>query len=250
MPDIYTPPEASLVDASGSEDQFGSIEKGMRGDYDFTISDVLSEAWQRTKGAKGTLWLAFLIYMGIAIGLSVVFEVAMYFIRPALADPTLLIIINVIQQLLFNLVLMPVAIGFMLLGVRRAADAPLRASSILNYFSSMFNLLLTLILVYLMVFIGLLLLVVPGIYLMVAYYMALPLVVEKGLSPWQAMEVSRKTISKRWFTTFFFFIVLTLIVIVSMLPLGIGLIWSLPMLIIAYGIVYRNMFGIRNETLS
>lgn len=46
------------------------------------------------------------------------------------------------------------------------------------------------------------------------------------------------------------FVVLSLIMFVSMIPLGIGLIWTIPMSMIAYGIIYRNMFGIRNETLS
>jgi uncharacterized membrane protein len=49
---------------------------------------------------------------------------------------------------------------------------------------------------------------------------------------------------------FFFSIVISLIVMVSMIPLGIGLIWTLPMMMIAYGIIYRNMFGVRDETLA
>jgi uncharacterized membrane protein len=101
-----------------------------------------------------------------------------------------------------------------------------------------------------MVLIGFVLLIIPGIYLAIAYYMAMPLVVEKGLSPWAAMEISRKTVSKRWFTMFFFGIVMMLILIVSAIPLGIGLIWTLPMAMIAYGVIYRNMFGIRNQTLA
>jgi uncharacterized membrane protein len=64
------------------------------------------------------------------------------------------------------------------------------------------------------------------------------------------MEISRKTVSKRWFTMFFFGIVMSLILIVSVIPLGIGLVWTLPMGMIAYGIIYRNMFGIRNQTLA
>ena len=120
----------------------------------------------------------------------------------------------------------------------------------MGYYASVWRLFVTMLLLYIMVLIGFALLIIPGIYLSIAYYMALPLVAEKGLSPWQALEVSRKTISKRWFTMFFFSIVISLIVMASMIPLGIGLIWTLPMMMIAYGIIYRNMFGVRDETLA
>ena len=32
-----------------------------------------------------------------------------------------------------------------------------------------------------------------------AYLLAIPLVVERGLSPWQALEASRKAITQHWF---------------------------------------------------
>jgi uncharacterized membrane protein len=127
---------------------------------------------------------------------------------------------------------------------------PISAGSIFGYFSKMFSLLLTMILMYIMVLIGFLLLVLPGIYLAVAYYMAMPLVVEKGMSPWQALETSRKAITHRWFSVFGLFFIMSLILFVSAIPLGLGMIWTLPMLIIAFGILYRNMFGVEADTIA
>ena len=75
-----------------------------------------------------------------------------------------------------------------------------------------------------------LLLLIPGIYLSIAYRLAIPLVVERGLSPWQALEASRKAISQHWFKVFGLFFVLMLIMLLSMIPLGIGLIWTLPLI--------------------
>ena len=103
---------------------------------------------------------------------------------------------------------------------------------------------------YIMITIGFILLILPGIYLMVAYYMALPLVAEKGMSPWRALETSRKAVTHRWFSIFGFFIVLSFIAFVSAIPLGIGMIWTLPMMLIAYGILYRNMFGVEAATIA
>lgn len=250
MSDIYQTPKSNLENQAHDEDQYGSIENGINGNYRFEISEVLSEAWQKTYGAKGTFWLAFLIYFAISIGISIVSQLALTAVVMTHQSEAVVITITIIEQLVMNLVLMPVMMGIIILGMRRSVDAPIQAGSIMGYYSSMWRLFFTLLLVYLMVFVGLLLLVIPGIYLAVAYYMAMPLVVEKGLSPWAAMEISRKTVSKRWFTMFFFGIVMSLILIVSVIPLGIGLVWTLPMGMIAYGIIYRNMFGIRNQTLA
>jgi hypothetical protein len=34
------------------------------------------------------------------------------------------------------------------------------------------------------------------------------------------------------------------IMMISMIPLGIGLIWTVPMFIVAQGILYRTIFGV------
>lgn len=250
MSDIYQTPKSNLVNEAQDEGQYGSIENGIAGNYRFEISEVLSEAWQKTQGAKGTFWLAFLIYFAISIGISIVAQLALTALVMTHQSQAVVITLTIVEQLVMNLVLMPVMMGIIIMGMRRSVDAPIQAGTIMGHYSSMWRLFFTLLLVYLMVLVGLLLLVIPGIYLAVAYYMAMPLVVEKGLSPWAAMEISRKTVSKRWFTMFFFGIVMSLILIVSAIPLGIGLIWTLPMGMIAYGVIYRNMFGIRNQTLA
>jgi uncharacterized membrane protein len=154
------------------------------------------------------------------------------------------------QQIFINLILMPIAMGLFIIGLRRSVDAPITATSIFGNYNKALSLLLTIIIMYIMVAIGFLLLVIPGIYLSIAYVLALPLVVEKNLSPWQALEASRKAVSKNWFTVLGFMIVMSLVVFISVLPLGIGLIWTMPMLMIAYGIMYRNMFGCEQQTIG
>ena len=45
---------------------------------------------------------------------------------------------------------------------------------------------------------GLLLFVVPGIYLIVAYTFAYMLIIDRGFSVWQALEASRRVVNKNW----------------------------------------------------
>lgn len=49
---------------------------------------------------------------------------------------------------------------------------------------------------------GFLILLFPGIYLTFAYWFALPLIIDRGLAPWQALELSRQAVSKVWFQVF------------------------------------------------
>ena len=62
------------------------------------------------------------------------------------------------------------------------------------------QLLLTGCLTKLLGFIGVLCcLILPGIYLMVAWHFSVPLVIDKGLEFWSAMELSRKVVTRVWF---------------------------------------------------
>jgi len=250
MSDIYDAPKSNLVAEPEFVEGYGSIEKGMAGDYTFKFGEILSEAWDKTSGAKGTFLLAFLFYIIVMAIISVPMEYIKLNLVKSAAEPSLIIIVTIVGQFIANLVLLPIFAGVFILGVRRSVNAPIEAVSIFKYYNKTISLFFTMLLMYVMILLGLILLIIPGIYLMVAYFMAMPLVVEKGLSPWQALEVSRKTITHRWFAIFFFSIVVSLIMAVSMLPLGIGLIWTAPLMMIAYGILYRNMFGVETNTLK
>jgi uncharacterized membrane protein len=59
--------------------------------------------------------------------------------------------------------------------------------------------------------IGTLLLIIPGVYLAVAYLFASYLVVDRRLDFWPAMELSRRTINPRWFGFFAFMLLVALL---------------------------------------
>jgi len=70
------------------------------------------------------------------------------------------------------------------------------------------------------------------------------LIADKKLSAWQAMEASRKAITKHWFKIFALYFVMVVILIISTISLGLGLIWTYPMMISLMGILYREIFGV------
>ena len=84
-----------------------------------------------------------------------------------------------------------------------------------------------------MISVGLLLFVLPGIYLALAYAFSVLLVIREGLGPWQAMEESRRIITAH-FMDYLVFAVLALIVnVVAAIPFGLGLFVSIPVTLAA-----------------
>lgn len=244
MSDVYTPPKAELRDEVEAS-QYGSVERALAGDYQFNIVDVLKEAWEKTKGAKTTLLIAGIIPIIIAVGMSFIFN---FIFKDA--SGAMLVLREVGGQLLISVMTLPMYAGVFMLAVKRSVGAPLHVNEIFQYWHKILPLIGLYVVMYLMIMLGFILLVLPGIYLIFAYSMAIPLMVEKDMGIWQALETSRKTVTKKWFTMFGFFIAYLVAVILGAIALLVGLLWVMPAVLIAYGIVYRNMFGIEEKTLK
>jgi hypothetical protein len=84
--------------------------------------------------------------------------------------------------------------------------------------------------------------ILPGIYLMVAWQFTLPLIIDKRLDFWPAMELSRKVVSKQWWTFFGFMIVTVLINLLGVLCCVVGVFVSLPVTLIALMFAYEDIF--------
>ena len=91
---------------------------------------------------------------------------------------------------------------------------------------------------------GIILIVLPGIYLAVAYSFAVPLVVARKFDFWEAMEGSRKIITKNWFSFFGLLIVLVLINVVGALLLGLGLLVTLPVTVCTIAVAFKDIVGL------
>jgi hypothetical protein len=85
--------------------------------------------------------------------------------------------------------------------------------------------------------------VVPGIYLSVAWYFALPLVIDRGLNFWDAMQLSRCLVNKHWFIVFAAMLVFGLLSMLGIIACGIGILATLPIGMIALMYAYETIFG-------
>jgi hypothetical protein len=67
------------------------------------------------------------------------------------------------------------------------------------------------------------------LYLGLSWIFGYALVIDQGLGPWQALEVSRRVVSRRWFSLFFLMICAGIIGLLGLIGLGIGVIFTLPL---------------------
>ena len=200
------------------------------------ISDVLKTAKDKQVGFKARYFMAFVAYMAI----SVVIELTREWVFGSSDDGS---VTAVVAEAVIALLMMPLGVGLGLLGIRRASgrDTPVR--TLWEPYTMAVPLLIMFILMGVLIVGGLLLLILPGIYLAIAYSFAPYLIIEKGLGVWESLETSRKAITQYWWRYFGLMLVSGLLVIAGIIPLFIGLIWVLPLITIAAGEVFVETFN-------
>ncbi len=241
--------EAAAISSSGGrvDEQPAAVATlplpGPKPHPDFTVGEALTEAWRRTKGAKGTVWAAMgvMYLVMLALGFGLVSLQMSSGLDPESAGGVWL---GIGIEALSSAVSTLFTAGLLYLGVCLAAGKNCSWKMVAAGFPAAVQLLIAAILMTLLVISGVVMLILPGIYLAVGYTLTLPLMLDRGLGPWEAMEKSRKAIHKVWWKVFGLFLVMGIITAVSAIPVGIGLIWTLPMNVVLCGVVYRYLFGV------
>lgn len=241
----FAPPRSDLLSPVDPTQPAPGIEEALERGYDFSIGALLGEGWRNTRGIKWPIVAGFLAF---SAALFVAVSVLVFILASAGLIGSDSPLAGMPGQLLLSLLIgaltYPFFAGILMIGIRRAVGQPVAVGLVFGCFGHTLALAITGALMTVLVHLGTLLLILPGLYLSVAYLLAMPLVVERGLSPWQAMEASRKAISQHWFKVFGLLLLLGAILLVSALPLGIGLIWSLPLAVATFGVLYREIFGV------
>lgn len=83
--------------------------------------------------------------------------------------------------------------------------------------------------------------IIPLFYLSVSWLFAYALVIDQGLGPWTALEVSRRVITRRWFSMFFLVICAGILGMLGLIGLGIGVIFTLPLAFGAILYAYEDL---------
>ena len=201
---------------------------------DWSIGEVLKTASEKQVGFKLKYFIALIIYGAISFAIMLIQEATVGTTGDVAAS---------LFQIIINLIMFPLGFGLGLMGIRRAAGRDTPVSTLWEPYNQAIPLIVMAVLMTILIVIGFFLLILPGIYLSVAYSFAPYLIIEKNMGVWEALETSRKAITEYWWRYFGLMLVLLLLFIIGSIPLLIGLIWVLPIIVIATGDVFKKTFG-------
>jgi hypothetical protein len=94
----------------------------------------------------------------------------------------------------------------------------------------------------LLTFIGYALCLLPGVYLNVAWLFAIPLVIDRQMDFWNAMELSRKVVSKHWFVVFAFGLIAGLVASSGIVVCCVGIFVTIPLGVMSLLCAYEDIF--------
>jgi uncharacterized membrane protein len=92
--------------------------------------------------------------------------------------------------------------------------------------------------------VGGLVMLIPMIYLSISWMFALPLIMDKRLDFWPAMQLSRQVVGKHWWTTLALSIVVGAISLIGLFLCCIGAFFTMPLAFVTAMNAYEKMFSL------
>jgi hypothetical protein len=207
--------------------------------YQFDIKALLSNGAKLTKGNFSTLLqgsvVLFLTF--VAIGMFATQYITVH------DDQTYTFEHQSIIEIAAICIIAPLVTGLYMMGVNQARGMKTTVFTIFQYFPLLFLVALTQLVTSILVQLGLVLLLLPGIYFYVASSFALMLVADRKMTPISAIILSCRVFNAYWTQISAIFGVFVLLFASVPLTLGFSLIWVLPFYFSMMGLLYQELVG-------
>lgn len=207
--------------------------------YEFRFEHYLKRGWMLFKQNWG-------VYVAFTL-LLFVFSVVVALISPPADAEQFGIgmgIRQLISSLLSLLIGVPLGAGLYVGALQHLRGRVPVFSDFFGGFNKYVPLILAHITVGLLTALGFLLLILPGIYLAVAYVLTVPTILDRNFNFWESMELSRRLITRNWFSMFGFLIVFLLINLVGLFACGVGLLVTVPWTACSLVSAYADIVGL------
>ena len=193
----------------------------------FSIKNFFSRAWQYTKSHMTFLVVSTLIYLAIAMVLG-----SAGGHRGALSG--ILSLASNVIQVIFTIGL--IKISFLII----SGGSP-KAEDFKTDWTIFWRMVWACIVATFFAVIGFILLIIPGIYVGIRLTLSPYFVIDKKMSGWQAVKESWRVTKDHFWKLFGLNLLLICVVIVSLIPFGLGLLLSLPFGVMVMSLVYKHL---------
>ncbi|OZB06525.1 MAG: hypothetical protein B7X54_02130 [Idiomarina sp. 34-48-12] len=250
----------------------GDFSRALRGEIKLTVGPLIQRAWDITLRSLPWMLGVFIAVMLLNMVVSEILMTLLPYDEQAMANPENIDWEQVnlgnfaISSLLQELILAPFAAMLIFVGMLNAIDQKPNLAKLRGVLQFAPQLILVALLkltvtvlsagivigVFSFISVGLAVLlgVLVAIYLQLVMMLAVPLIIDRQLSAVRALIGSFLVINKAMFPVLGLMVVVGIIVIISALPLLLGLIFTLPMAFNAIGVVYNSLVGVGGNSQS
>lgn len=236
-----------------------SLDNALTGQYTLNVNSILREAWQMTLQSRMSInvGLCFILLLGTMV--SLIASNFMGGIEAVLTDPKAMSLLNIIV----TVVIWPFLAGVEMMGVHHAHQQKTRAIMVFSFLQRGSWVALCALLTSILISLGFQLLVLPGVFFAVVLSLTIPLVVDKKLSPFQAIKISILSLRFKFFQLFRLYLLLFIALIALVTPIALlaeselsplaiilfifGMSFLAPTYYNVKGIVYREVFDIKDD---
>ena len=239
------------------------------------VFETIKTSWARVKGAKCTFWGVFgclLAIQFVLVGFDMLTDNSK---GQAIVNGGLALACIMVLYFILTILKILLQWGIVYIAVQRAMDFPIQFNMIKNVFSFgvFFRMIGLVILQFIVlipaaifIFLPILFKVDPttittntsdilklltascyiiggilAVFLSVRMSLAVALVITKKTNPWKAIKISFKATKSNVWRLIGLHLMNVIIILVSIIPIGIGLIWTIPYAMITYGVIYKKL---------
>lgn len=230
----------------------GSLEQSLSQGYRLDLKGVLQESWQQTRRTGFGLLLAIVGVMAIWFLLS------NHLLTPYVGpEGDVDMDIALMLSLFITVVMSPMTSSLDMLGLQQSVGGRAHPNQVFDYFRhflrlgslSLLGSLITSLFGPLFELLGLpvMMAFIPSALIGMGLVFTVPLVLERGLSPVQAILVSLRLFARGWPSIVLLHGVMMALFFLALIPMGLGLIWVAPLYFNCKGILYRDLCGVAVE---
>lgn len=196
----------------------------------FSNTELVRKGWAATKSNVPLLLKVLLLFVAVY---------AVNFILDGILSDQLLIFI--LFSIAGTVVDMLLQIGITKIALDIVDKKSINLKEAFSHFELVIPYFVTTLMFFIIFIIGLILLIIPGIYFTVKYQFYTYVIVDKKLGYWAALKESGSLVKGRWMKIFIFDLALIGLNILGLLALGVGLLLTIPTSFFAAAYLYRRL---------